>query len=115
MPQFIPSARHALDALLNRVEETLHNARSENPHAIGLSLVFAFAEREVLQDLVDTLEELLCLCRKLFGSSAWLMDPVSQPASQVTTRIEGGLEPEEMEYTGWYMTTRFDERLEQAH
>lgn len=76
---------------------------------MGLSLVFAFAEREVLKDLVETLEELLDLCRQLFGSSAWLTEPMSQPVSQVTTQTEAILEAEETEYTRWYMTTRFDE------
>jgi hypothetical protein len=37
----------------------------------GMSLVYSVAEREVMRDMVDTIEELLELCRQLFGTSAW--------------------------------------------
>jgi len=93
--------------LQGRVEETLHKARQANPHAMGLSLVFAFAESEVLKDLVETLEELLDLCRQLFGSSAWLTEPVSQVSTQTDASSDIEDEP-----VGWYSTTKVDERSE---
>jgi len=37
-----------------------------------ISLAYSAAEREVMSDMVDTVEELLELCRQLFGTSAWL-------------------------------------------
>ena len=59
LPQFLPSARHAFANLESHVQDCIHEAREQEPSALGLSLVYAFAEQEVMQNLVDTLEELL--------------------------------------------------------
>ncbi|KAH7908025.1 Fusaric acid resistance protein-like-domain-containing protein [Hygrophoropsis aurantiaca] len=72
LPQFLPSSRQALENLVTQVEQRIQIA-IENDHSfVGLSVVYSFAEREVMHDLVDTVEELLELCRQLFGTSAWL-------------------------------------------
>jgi hypothetical protein len=39
---------------------------------LGLSHLYGFAEGEVLEDLVDTLERLLSISRTLFGTAEWL-------------------------------------------
>ena len=72
LPQFLPSARHAFANLESHVQDCIRRAREEDPHALGLSLVYAFAEQEVMQNVVDTLEELLEVTGRLFGTSAWL-------------------------------------------
>jgi hypothetical protein len=40
---------------------------------LGLSHLYSFAEGEVLEDLVDTLERLLGISRTLFGTAEWLI------------------------------------------
>nr|VWO99075.1 ATP-dependent RNA helicase CshA (EC [Ganoderma boninense] len=59
LPQFLPSARHAFANLESHVQDCISEARAQEASALGLSLVYAFAEQEVMQNLVDTLEELL--------------------------------------------------------
>ncbi|KAF9228048.1 hypothetical protein BS17DRAFT_793616 [Gyrodon lividus] len=73
-PQFLPSARKALEVLTAQIEFRLWQAFQEDksPMKLKLSLVYSLAEREVMKDMVDTPEELLELCRALFGTSAWL-------------------------------------------
>lgn len=39
---------------------------------MGLSLVYAYAESEIMKEVVGTMEELLEISRHLFGTSAWL-------------------------------------------
>jgi hypothetical protein len=39
---------------------------------LGLSHLYGFAEGEVLEDLVDTLERLLGISQTLFGTAEWL-------------------------------------------
>ncbi len=39
---------------------------------LGLSHLYGFAEGEVLEDLVDTVERLLGISRTLFGTAEWL-------------------------------------------
>lgn len=95
LPQFIPSARHALAVLQDNVQEFIRKARNEDPHSMGLSLVYAFAEQEVMENMVDTLEELLGLTGQLFGTSAWLTQ-FSSPTKQE-------------ERNGWYSTCRWEE------
>jgi len=62
---------------------------------MGLSLVYAFAEKEVMEGVVDALEELLDLSRQLFGTSAWLT--TQQPWSEISVGEEGADES-----SGWY-------------
>lgn len=99
LPQFLPSARHAFANLEAHVQECIRRARMEEPHALGLSLVYAFAEQEVMQHLVDTLEELLEQTGQLFGTSAWLTHETH--FSRTSTVEEGD--------HGWYSTFKFDE------
>ncbi|KIJ69535.1 hypothetical protein HYDPIDRAFT_145711 [Hydnomerulius pinastri MD-312] len=72
LPQFLPSARQALEVLTAQIELRLWQAMEEDRSLMKLSLVYSLAEREVMKDMVDTLEDLLELCRQLFGTSAWL-------------------------------------------
>ena len=101
LPQFLPSARHAFVTLEAHVQECIRRARAEEPHALELSLVYAFAEQEVMQHLVDTLEELLEQTGQLFGTSAWLTHETH--FSRTSTMEEG--DPGH----GWYSTFKFEE------
>ncbi|KAI0047054.1 hypothetical protein FA95DRAFT_1493111 [Auriscalpium vulgare] len=94
LPQFLPSARHALQRLVTQMEDSIRAARAQDPHAMGLSLVYAFAESELLKDMVDTLEGLLNICRTLFGAATWLEE---RHWSEVTVI-------EENVHHGWYST-----------
>jgi hypothetical protein len=82
------------------VAEKIRDAREHDPHAMGLSLVFVYAEREVLQDLIDALEELLEVCQELFGSTAWLPHALSGTA----TPVEGVPVHREETLLGWLST-----------
>ncbi|KAI0317762.1 hypothetical protein OF83DRAFT_1186763 [Amylostereum chailletii] len=79
-PQFLPSARLSLSALLSHIEESLGAARSspEDSGVKGMSLVYVLAESEVLKDLVDAMENLLSVCRALFGTATWLIQDSRQ-------------------------------------
>jgi len=72
LPQFLPSARQALETLTSQIEASTRRAIEEDVSFKGISLAYSVAEREVMSDMVDTIEELLELCRQLFGTSAWL-------------------------------------------
>ena len=102
LPQFLPSARHAFANLESHVQECIRRAREEDPHALGLSLVYAFAEQEVMQNVVDTLEELLEVTGRLFGTSAWLTH--ESHFSRTSTMEEGD--------HGWYSTFKWEEGAE---
>jgi hypothetical protein len=65
---------------------------------MGLSLVYAFAEKEVMEGVVDALEELLDLSRQLFGTSAWLT--TQQPISVDEGRAD--------ESSGWYSALEWE-------
>ncbi|OCH95253.1 hypothetical protein OBBRIDRAFT_614539 [Obba rivulosa] len=99
LPQFLPSARHAFDNLESHVQDCIRRAREEDEHAMGLSLVYAFAEQEVLKNMVDTLEELLEISGRLFGTSTWLSHDTRW--SRMSVHEERG--------HGWYSTFNWDE------
>ncbi|KAI0822655.1 hypothetical protein BC628DRAFT_1421604 [Trametes gibbosa] len=99
LPQFLPSARHAFANLEAHVQECINKAREADPRALGLSLVYAFAEQEVMHNLVDTLEELLEVTGRLFGTSAWLTH--ESHFSRTSTMEEGD--------HGWYSTFKWEE------
>src|ERR1700727_2608544 len=82
LPQFLPSSKQALKRLEIHVEERIRQAREANGNVMGLSLVYAFAESEVMEDIVDTLEELLEISRQLFGTSAWLTTQQPWPVDE---------------------------------
>ena len=110
LPQFLPSARSAFATLEAHVHECISRAREEEPGALGLSLVYAFAEREAMQALVDTLEELLEQTGRLFGAAAWLTHG-SHFSRASTIEAEGD--------HGWFSTFRMgpeqiDEEVEEA-
>ncbi|KII88794.1 hypothetical protein PLICRDRAFT_42030 [Plicaturopsis crispa FD-325 SS-3] len=98
LPQFLPSARQALRTLEEHVENRIRKAREEDPRAMGLSLVYAFAESEILKDTVETLDRLLDLSRELFGTSSWLT--LSSQEMSVKLDTEG---PD-----GWHSTLKWD-------
>ncbi|EMD38705.1 hypothetical protein CERSUDRAFT_113885 [Gelatoporia subvermispora B] len=99
LPQFIPSARHAFGNLETHVQDCIRQAREEDAHAMGLSLVYAFAEQEVMKNMVDTLEELLETTGRLFGTSTWLTH--DSRWSRMTVNDDGD--------HGWYSTFKWDE------
>jgi len=68
LPQFLPSARHARAALVSHIAQSMRHSK----RVLGLSHLYGFAEGEVLEDLVDTLEQLLGISRTLFGTAEWL-------------------------------------------
>ena len=100
LPQFLPSARHAFATLEEHVHARLQQARAEDPHALGLSAVYAFAEQQVMRNMVDTLESLLDITGSLFGTSAWL--------TQDSAWSRGTTVQEEGEH-GWYSTFKWEE------
>ena len=81
------------------MRERIRQARQEDPQAMGLSLVYSFAEQEALRNMVDRLEDLLEVTGSLFGASAWWTYD-TQHLSKVTLREEGD--------HGWYSTIRWD-------
>ncbi|KAF8837834.1 hypothetical protein BDN67DRAFT_997945 [Paxillus ammoniavirescens] len=98
LPQFLPSARQALEVLTAQIELRLWQAIQEDKSTMQLSLVYSLAEREVMKDMVDTLEGLLESCRTLFGTSAWL--------TQTWPELNGGDNPTSLATPGdmWYST-----------
>ena len=70
LPQFLPSARHARTALVSHIAQSMRQSK----RVLGLSHLYGFAEGEVLEDLVDTLERLLGISRTLFGTAEWLIE-----------------------------------------
>ena len=68
LPQFLPSARHARATLVSHISQSMRHSKRD----LGLSYLYGFAEGEVLEDLVDTLERLLGISRTLFGTAEWL-------------------------------------------
>jgi len=93
LPQFLPSSKQALKTLEIHIEDRIRRAREANGMVMGLSLVYAFAESEVMEDIVDTLEELLDLSRQLFGTSAWLTTQQPWPEMSVDEEAAGGILP----------------------
>jgi hypothetical protein len=57
----------------------------QSQRAHGLSRVYASAEGEVLAYMVDTLENLLNICRTLFGTAEWLTGEPIPADSEVST------------------------------
>jgi hypothetical protein len=66
LPQFLPSSRHALEVLLDAVHDQLDAPPD------SADLVFAFAEAEVLEELVETVVRLVELTRAWFGTQTFL-------------------------------------------
>jgi hypothetical protein len=89
LPQFLPSARQALQKLEDQVEERIQEARKKDPFAMGYSLVYSFAETEAMRNFVDTVHELLDICRDLFGTASWMITPSALPSRDVSLYEEG--------------------------
>lgn len=102
IPQFLPSARKALRNLEKHVEERIRQAREEDGVAMGLSLVYAFAEVEVMKDIVNTLEELLDLTRQLFGTTAWLTTQQPWAETIISEEHPGNVND------GWYSVVHWE-------
>ncbi|KAG1849064.1 hypothetical protein C8R48DRAFT_729509 [Suillus tomentosus] len=98
LPQFLPSARQALETLESRIEASLRRGIDADVSVKGISLAYSVAEGEVMKDMVDTIEGLLELCRQLFGTSAWLTH--TWPETSVYNADEGPGTPSE----GWFST-----------
>ncbi|KAI0688742.1 hypothetical protein BC835DRAFT_1407984 [Cytidiella melzeri] len=102
LPQFLPSAKHALEILETHVQERVLGVQERDIHALGLSLVNAFAEQEVMRNMVFTLEALLESTGSLFGTSAWLTQDTHW--SRSTVHNDEGFGDH-----GWYSTFRWEE------
>ncbi|KAF8061449.1 hypothetical protein FPV67DRAFT_1703736 [Lyophyllum atratum] len=87
LPQFIPSVRDAFRTLEKDVEERIAEAQKETPEPLGLPFVYAFAEINILRDLVEAIEDLLDLTRQLFGTSSWYSGP---PVANSSPNEEAG-------------------------
>ncbi|KAG1754200.1 hypothetical protein EDB19DRAFT_1665235 [Suillus lakei] len=98
LPQFLPSARQAFETLESQIETSLRQAINVDVSVKGISLAYSVAEREVMRDMVETIEELLELCRQLFGTSAWLTH--TWPEMSIYNADEGPGTPGE----GWLST-----------
>ena len=62
----------------------MRQSRQEHLGALGLSLIYAFADIGVLTNLVRTIEELLDLSRQLFGTLAWFDQSSTEMASMMS-------------------------------
>jgi hypothetical protein len=76
--------------------------RKDN-HSMLLSPVYAFAEGELMQAMVDVLDETAEVCRSLFGSSDWLQvdrrgTSTITSDNNSTYEVESGLSAE-----GWHI------------
>ncbi|EKM55792.1 uncharacterized protein PHACADRAFT_184561 [Phanerochaete carnosa HHB-10118-sp] len=102
LPQYLPSARRAFELLEDHVRKRINQAREADPEVLGLSLVYAFAEQQVMRNMIDALEGLLELTGSLFGTSTWLTAQSTQVPC-TSTRYD-----EEADH-GWYSTFRWEE------
>ncbi|GAW05453.1 hypothetical protein LENED_007312 [Lentinula edodes] len=73
LPQFLPSYRQALENLKQSIDLHMRNTREKLHGPMGLSLVYALAETNILTDIVETIDELLELSRQLFGTAACIV------------------------------------------
>ncbi|KAF7968424.1 hypothetical protein HWV62_3631 [Athelia sp. TMB] len=103
LPQFLPSCRQALNQLEHHMQEQLRQrCQAQGTGQMGLSLVYAFAESEVMNDVVDTLEELLDLSRQLFGTSAWLT------AQQPIAEVNGTIDSAQSSRDNWHSSLKWE-------
>lgn len=73
LPQFLPSSRSALHALLEAVHTHL-----EDDTSASFDLIFAFAEAEILEELVEQVDLLVEITRRFFGTQTFLDDEVGE-------------------------------------
>lgn len=85
--------------LEEQIQIRLHQALEEDPRMYDLSLVYALAERQVMRNMVDTLETLLEVTGSLFGTSMWL---AQESYISISTRHED-------DDHGWFSTFRWEE------
>ncbi|THH26360.1 hypothetical protein EUX98_g7828 [Antrodiella citrinella] len=97
LPQFLPSARHALGILEHHTHDCLRKAPRHDARAFGVSLGYVFAEQETMRNMVNALEKLLELSGELFGTSAWLTQDGSWSTATMVDRDDEDLD-------GWYST-----------
>ncbi|KAH9025176.1 hypothetical protein EDB85DRAFT_2179551 [Lactarius pseudohatsudake] len=81
LPQFLPSTRHAHATLVSHIAKSIRHSK----RVLGLSHLYGFAEGEVLEDLVDTVERLLGISRTLFGTAEWL---TGEPPPEVGAHVD---------------------------
>ncbi|KXN87739.1 hypothetical protein AN958_08215 [Leucoagaricus sp. SymC.cos] len=89
LPQFLPSSRIAFMSLEREVEEQLLQTHQDDNDS-RISLIYIFAELDLLAELVDAIDDLVDHTRQLFGTSAWLdqMNPTPMYTSGVTSVVE---------------------------
>jgi len=95
LPQCLPSMRMALNQLNQAVERSLGMEYQANPTESGFALIFAHVEHEALTEMVTEIENLLELCRRLFGTAAWMVGTIPQ-----NLRTDGKSQPHSV-MTDW--------------
>jgi hypothetical protein len=78
--------------LVSAVEKSLNTEYSSLAAELDFALIFAYAEHEALMEMVTEIEALLDLCRRLFGTAAWI-DPTNFAMLTKTSNTER---------TSWY-------------
>lgn len=80
-------------ALEREVEEQILQSPQNEHESLGLSLIYVFAELDLLAELVDTMDELVELTRQLFGTSSWLhqLNPTPMQTSGMTSVHDGSM------------------------
>lgn len=83
LPQFLPSPQAALDALVREKELHSLNLRSSSDRqdtrsTLSNEVLFSFslAENWLLQEFVNTLEEIVAIGRRLHGVKEWMDDEI---------------------------------------
>ena len=85
----------ALIVLEREVEEHILQSHQGQHEPLGLSLVYVFAELDQLAKLVDTIDEVVELTRRLFGTSSWLnqLNPTPMQTTGMTSIQDGSMIP----------------------
>ncbi|KIK67280.1 hypothetical protein GYMLUDRAFT_156220 [Collybiopsis luxurians FD-317 M1] len=85
LPQFLPSSRLALESLSHSIDLHIRQTRKEINSPLGLPLIYALAETQILTDIVDNIDKLLELGRQLFGTAAWFNGPNNVAPAMAST------------------------------
>lgn len=87
LPQFLPSSHPLLNELIAEKEVNLGLEEHLDPHELSFSIISALAENEMLEGFVGSIENLLDICRALFGTTSWMPDHTA--LDRHTSRMSG--------------------------